>query len=209
MASRVQARPKLKSIVVVPNRGTPEPSFPAASRAPIATRLVFPESSSAPPSAGGRNGTDAHAWETYRSKRQRKEAAKQRSSSQRVSVFRRLGPVPPRRRLQNPSKPCFASAPPAAASSASPQITRYASAGTLRGASPAFVPATVRDTARLPRANLHRHHPHLQAHHNPKPNPTGRLHRHPHSRWRSSCRCCRVLPCRPSLSTLRTALPSS
>jgi hypothetical protein len=93
--SRAAARLRLKSIIVVPKEGNYQATFPTIPRGPVAARLSFPATTPVPPPAGGRRGMDAQGWEAYRSKRQRKEEARQRTTPRRVSVFRRLGHASP------------------------------------------------------------------------------------------------------------------
>lgn len=85
---QVEMKPRLKSIVVAPIRGNSQRPRPAGARAPMASRLSFSASAHAPLAGRGGMGTAAHGWEAYRFKRQRKEAARQRLASHRVSVFR-------------------------------------------------------------------------------------------------------------------------
>jgi hypothetical protein len=86
----VEVQPRLYSIIVDPNRGNSQSSFPNAARTPIAARVTFPASTHVPPLAGGRSGMDVNGWEAYQSKSQHKAVVKQRLSTQRVSVFRHL-----------------------------------------------------------------------------------------------------------------------
>jgi hypothetical protein len=111
---KVEMKPRLKSIVVAPIRGNSQRPRPAGARAPMASRLSFLASAHAPLAGRGGMGTAAHGWEAYRFKRQRKEAARQRLASHRVSVFRRLDLDPP---LQNLLDPSSLSEPLAAVSS--------------------------------------------------------------------------------------------
>jgi hypothetical protein len=80
-------KPKLKSILVIPNQGMSPRAFPVSSRPPIASRLTFPPSYSAVASTR----FEGDGWERAKSRSQRRREAKLLQATQRSSVFQHLG----------------------------------------------------------------------------------------------------------------------
>jgi hypothetical protein len=177
--SRAVVRLKLKSITIAPHQGKPDPSFSAAHRIPIASRLLFLASTPVPPPAS-RSGMDANGWEDTDPN---VSARRQPDNGFLPSGSPSFGALAPLRPLQNHSKPYSPSALLADASSVSPQIIRCNTAVILPAASLASAPATTLATAPL-RPHL-QHHPrhhyrrHPQHHlRNPTPNRIQQSHLH-------------------------------